>query len=93
MKTSKKRCWACNNINGIKWSKQQEKQRFKCKSCGILFTSTNQSVKLANQEPWFYSWIIGRHTIPQIMKHRKAFILQKSISFFSINTKNKKIKL
>ena len=37
----------------IKWGKQNNKQPFKCKSCGILYTRTNKSVKQNNQFVWF----------------------------------------
>lgn len=50
----------------IKWGTQQGKQRFKCKSCGILFTNSSVSTTRANQKVWFEHWIIGRQTIPQI---------------------------
>jgi len=45
----KKRCWACKSIDTIKWGKQQNKQRFKCKNCGILFTNENKSVSKSNR--------------------------------------------
>lgn len=64
----KKRCWFCNNLNTIKWGKQQNKQRYKCKDCGILFTSNNISVKKSNQFIWFKKWIIGRRTLKDLVK-------------------------
>lgn len=62
----KKRCWACGSLNTIKWGKQSNKQRFKCKNCGVLFISINESVALTNRFIWFKKWIIGRRTITQI---------------------------
>ncbi|WP_418253684.1 transposase-like zinc-binding domain-containing protein [Flavobacterium columnare] len=43
MKNSKKkkRCPTCKSLETIKWGIQQNKQRFKCKYCGQLFTSSN----------------------------------------------------
>ena len=64
----KKRCWACNSLNTIKWGKQQNKQRFKCKDCGILFTSRNVSVSKSNRFIWFERWVIARRTIGQLVK-------------------------
>jgi len=62
----KKRCWSCNSLEVIKWGKQQGKQRFKCKNCGILFTFTNQGVSRQNRFRWFKDWVLGRQTIFQI---------------------------
>ena len=64
----KKRCWACGNLNTIKWGKRQNKQRFKCKSCDILFTNENKSVSKTNRFVWFEKWIIGRRTLEQLVK-------------------------
>jgi AraC-like DNA-binding protein len=50
----------------ILWGKQQGKQRFKCKNCGILFTASNESVSKANRFVWFKEWVIGRRTFLQI---------------------------
>lgn len=62
----KKRCWACGSLRSIKWSKRNNKQRYKCKNCGILFTSQNKSVAISNRFIWFEKWIIGRRTILQL---------------------------
>lgn len=52
----------------ISWGKQNNKQRFKCKNCGIYFTAENKSVSFKNKEIWFKKWIIGRQTYEQISK-------------------------
>lgn len=64
----KKRCWACQSLKVIKWGTQKGKQRFKCQSCGILFTNSSVSTKKTNQEIWFRHWVIDRQTISQISK-------------------------
>ncbi len=64
----KKRCWACDSLDTIKWGKRDNKQRFKCNSCGILFTSSNKSVSDSNRFIWFERWIIGRRTLEQLTK-------------------------
>jgi AraC-like DNA-binding protein len=64
----KKRCWACGSLDVIKWGKQLGKQRYKCKSCTVLFTATNKGVSVANRFIWFREWVIGRQTIAQICK-------------------------
>jgi hypothetical protein len=66
-KTKKNRCWACGNLNVIKWGKQQFKQRFKCKNCGIFFTATNAGVSRKNREIWFREWIVGKQTFSQLV--------------------------
>jgi AraC-like DNA-binding protein len=50
----------------ISWGKQNGKRRFKCKNCGIYFTSENKSVSLKNKEIWFRKWIVGKQTYEQI---------------------------
>ena len=60
--TKKKRCWACESLNTIKWGKQKKRQRFKCKDCGILFTSKNEAVKLSNPFSWFKKWVICNYS-------------------------------
>lgn len=50
----------------ISWGKQNGKRRFKCKNCGIYFTSENKSVGLKNKEIWFKKWIVGKQTYEQI---------------------------
>ena len=62
----KKRCWACSSLNTIKWSKRNNKHRYKCKNCGILFTSKNKSVTISNRFIWFEKWVIERRTILQL---------------------------
>lgn len=67
-KLKKKRCWGCGSLDSIKWGKQQNKQRFKCKNCGLLFTSRNDGVKNSNRFIWFEEWVAGRQTFIQISK-------------------------
>lgn len=50
----------------ISWGKQNSKRRFKCKNCGLYFTSENKSVSLKNREIWFKKWIVGKQTYEQI---------------------------
>lgn len=63
----KKRCWACESLDTIKWGLQKGKQRFKCKNCGILFTFQNKSVRQANRFIWFKKWLIKRRTIEDLV--------------------------
>ncbi|OFX17049.1 MAG: transposase [Bacteroidetes bacterium GWA2_31_9] len=71
IKTKKKRCWSCDSLDVIKWGNQQGKKRFKCKSCGIFFTSSNLGVRRKNREVWFREWIIGKQTFSQLVSKSK----------------------
>ena len=61
-KIKKKTCCGCKSSDVIRWGKQNKKQRFKCKSCGLLFTRTNKVVKERNQFIWFKKWVLHRQT-------------------------------
>lgn len=52
----------------IRWGKRDNKQRYKCRQCGILYTNSNKSVSQSNRFVWFRSWVSGRQTIKQISK-------------------------
>lgn len=47
----------------IKWGFQNQKARFKCKQCGLLFSRQNKAVKQKNQFIWFEKWVLHRQTI------------------------------
>lgn len=67
-KLKKKSCWGCKSLDVIKWGTQNNKQRFKCKNCGLLFTRQNKNVKESNQFIWFKKWVFHRQTIDYISK-------------------------
>lgn len=46
----------------IGWGKRQDKQRFKCKNCGILFTQNRKGQRIKNRFIWFQKWIQERQT-------------------------------
>jgi len=46
----------------IGWGKQNNKQRFKCKNCGLLFTNNRPEQKVKNRMSWFKKWILERQT-------------------------------
>lgn len=52
----------------IRWGYQNNKQRFKCKQCGLLFNRQNESVKRKNQFVWFEKWVLHRQTTLYISK-------------------------
>jgi AraC-like DNA-binding protein len=55
-------------LDVIKWGKRDDKQRYKCRQCGILYTNSNKAVSSSNRFIWFKTWVIGRQTISQISK-------------------------
>lgn len=64
----KKRCWACGSLNVIRWGKQKNKQRFKCKNCDILFTHNDPEQTHINRFVWFKKWIIERQTFKTLTR-------------------------
>ena len=66
-KSKRARCWAYGSLSAIKWERQQGKQRFKCKQCGLLFTRVNPSVGKRNRLVWFREWIVGKQTFAQLV--------------------------
>ena len=67
-KVQKKRCWACGSLDVIRWGKQLNKQRFKCKNCGILFTKNDSSQRIVNRFVWFKKWVIERQTFKTLSR-------------------------
>lgn len=61
-KVKKKPCWACGSLDVIRWGKRQNRQRFKCKNCDILFTRNDPNQRLENRFIWFKKWVIERQT-------------------------------
>jgi hypothetical protein len=49
-------------LDVICWGKQLEKQRFKCKNCGIFFTQNRPAQKIQNRFVWFKKWVLERQT-------------------------------
>jgi hypothetical protein len=49
-------------LDVICWGKQLDKQRFKCKACGIFFTRNRPEQKIQNRYVWFKKWVLERQT-------------------------------
>ena len=62
-----KKCWGCGSLQVIRWGKREGHQRFKCKSCGLLFTRTNKGVRQSNEFIWFTKWVLGRRTFNDLV--------------------------
>jgi len=52
----------------IGWGKQQNKQRFKCKDCGILFTNNDKLQTIENRFVWFKKWVLERQTYKTLQR-------------------------
>jgi len=55
-------------LSVIKWGKQNGKQRFKCKDCGIFFTNNSPEQSLANHFIWFKRWVRHKDTFEVLVK-------------------------
>lgn len=64
----KKQCPNCQSYQVIGWGKRNNRQRFKCKSCGVFFHRTNKSASRSNRFIWFEKWVSGKQTIDNIGK-------------------------
>lgn len=71
-------------MSGIKWSKRNGKQRYKCTNCGIYFTGKNEGVKRSNQRIWFEKWIVDRLTFRYLTKDSgySQSTLQRQFSYY-----------
>jgi transposase-like protein len=59
-------CWACSSLYIIGWGFQNGKQRFRCRNCGIYFTSTNLGVRKSNRKVWFKRWISDKRSLEDL---------------------------
>lgn len=80
----KKRCWACNSLDVIRWGIQAGKQRFKCKNCNILFTSNRKDQVYTNRFIWFKKWVLERQTFTTLSRDSKLSksTLQRTFKFY-----------
>jgi len=62
----KKSLFNCKSADVIKWGNQNGKQRYKCKTCGLLFIRKHTGVSDKNKFVWFEDWVVGRQTIGQV---------------------------
>lgn len=90
---AKKRCWACNSLDVIRWGKQNGKQRFKCKNCSIFFTRNRPSQKIDNRFIWFKKWVLERQTYKTLSRDSKLSIDTLQRTFYKLLNKAPKIKI
>lgn len=66
----------------IKWSYQNGKSRFRCKSCGIYFTWSNKPVKEANSFAWFRKWVLEKQTL-EVLSRESGYSKRKLQTLFA----------
>lgn len=92
-KNLKKRCWSCGFLDVILWGKQQDKQRYKCKNCGILFTDNRPSQRVKNRFIWFRKWVQERQTYKTISRDSGYSIDTLQRTFYTILEQAPKVKI
>jgi hypothetical protein len=80
-------------LHVIGWGKQNSKQRFKCKNCGVLFTRNDSAQRLENRFIWFRKWVLERQTFKTISRDSGLSIksLQRIFHTFLERSPNVKI--
>ncbi len=53
---------------------RHNKQRFKCKSCAILFTRNDADQRLQNRFVWFRKWILERQTFKTLSRDSRLSV-------------------
>src|SRR5437868_714932 len=53
---------------------REDKQRFKCKNCGVHFTRSDSVQRLENRFVWFKKWILERQTFKTLSRDSKLSI-------------------
>ncbi|MBO4605616.1 MAG: hypothetical protein J5667_03640, partial [Bacteroidales bacterium] len=56
----RKRCPKCGSLDVMKWGYRAGHQRFKCRSCESLFTSSRKDISANNRFVWFRKWVLGK---------------------------------
>jgi hypothetical protein len=77
----------------IRWGKQQNKQRFKCKSCGILFTQNRPLQRFDNRFIWFRKWILERQTYKTLSRDSRLSKDTLQQTFYYFLNKAPKVKI
>lgn len=92
-KWQKKRCWSCNSLEVICWGKRKNKQRFKCKNCGLLFTNNRPEQKIKNRFVWFKKWVLERQTYQTLSRDSGYSIDTLQRTFYTLLEQSPKIKI
>ncbi len=68
----------------IRWGKQLNNQRFKCKNCDILFTRNDPDQRVENRFIWFMKWVLERQTYKTLSRDSglSKYTLQRTFYIF-----------
>ena len=77
----------------IRWGKRNNKQRFKCKNCDILFTRSRPEQKLKNRFVWFKKWVLERQTYKTLTRDSGLSKDTLQRTFYQILEKSPRIKI
>lgn len=77
----------------ISWGKRNEKQRFKCKNCGIYFTRNKPKQKISNRFIWFKKWILERQTYKTLSRDSGYSIDTLQRTFYILLEQAPKVKI
>ena len=62
------RCPKCGSLDNMKWGIREGVQRYKCRSCGALFSSRRKDISISNRFPWFKKWVLGKMSVEELSK-------------------------
>ncbi len=77
----------------IRWGKQDGKQRFNCKNCGIFFTRNDSVQRLKNRFIWFKKWILERQTFKTLSRDSGLSIDTLQRTFYTFLRQSPKVKI
>ncbi len=77
----------------IRWGKQLNKQRFKCKNCDILFTRNDPSQRIENRFIWFKKWVLERQTFKTLSRDSGLSIDTLQRTFYSFLEQSPSVKI
>jgi len=80
-------------LDVIRWGKQANKQRFKCKNCGIFFTWNDPTQRLENRFIWFQKWILERQTFKTLSRDSGLSIDTLQRAFYEYLEKSPEVKI
>lgn len=77
----------------IKWGIRQNKQRFKCSTCGVLFTRNDPAQRSENRFVWFRKWILERQTFKTLSRDSGLSIDTLQRLFYSFLQRSPTVKI
>lgn len=80
-------------MNVIRWGKQGGKQRFRCKSCSVLFTRNDKEQTLRNRFVWFRKWVLERQTFKTLSRDSGLSIDTLQRTFYALLKKAPEVKI